>query len=1103
MGILTALHHLTVYRYDRAVRMGPQIIRLRPAAHSRTRVPSYSLKVSPEPNFLNWIQDPYGNFLARVVFPDLVRELRVEVDLVADLSVYNPFDFFLEPEAETWPFVLSPALAHDLAPYLAPGDRGPRYEDYLSQFDHSAGRRTIDVLVALNQKVAADVAYTLRMEANVQSPDETLRLGSGSCRDSAVLLVEVLRSFGFAARFVSGYLLQLVPDKKPLTGPAGPEKDFTDLHAWAEAYVPGAGWIGLDATSGLLAGEGHIPLAATPRPGGASPVEGALEPCQVEFHHDMSLTRLETGPRPLKPWAGGDAASGRAALDAVGQAVDARLEALGYVLTMGAEPTFVSETDRTGAEWSSDAIGPTKKAKAWELLRGLKERWAPGALVHTAQGKWYPGESLPRWALSCFWRLDGQPLWKDPSLLADEAVDYGFTDADARKFLETLCDVLGVDPQYIIPAYEDPFHFLQVERGLPINLEPGDSKLADAEERARLVRVFDRGLDKPSGFVIPLQKGSWKSGPWPLRGNRLVLIPGDSPIGLRLPLDSLPWVPPEERDAWFPVDPQQAVFGAFPQPSRRAKEEPPQRLNPQALPALDPPAVEGNPSAFIVRTALCIQQRGGALYLFFPPMRTAEDWFALVAEVEVAAGRLGFPVILEGYQPAFDPRLGQLQITPDPGVIEVNLPPAASWDAWSRQLEDLYAEADSAGLSAEKYLLGGQVVGSGGGCHWILGGPTPAESPFLKRPDLLRSWVAFVNHHPSLSYLFAGLFLGATSQAPRLDEALPQSLHDLELAFAEADRLGGEVSPWLADRLFRHLLTDGTGNTHRTEICIDKLFSPDSAGGRRGLVEFRSFEMAPHVDLALSQSLLLRALTLTFLEAPFREAPRRWGTALRDRWLLPEFLKADLEEVLDRLDKTGLPLPRQPLRAHQEFRFPVLGNFVWDGMEFELRQALEPWPVLGEEAGAGGTVRYVDSSVERIQVKVSHWNPARYALACRGRQVPLQPADPVGTAVAGIRFKAWTLPSGLHPTLKADGTLVLDLVDLWNHRVVAGCTFHVDHPAGRNYDDPPVNAFEAESRRSARFEAGGYTPGPLARLPILVVDPEFPHTLDVRGVPAR
>ena len=402
MGIRTALHHLTEYTYDRAVRLGPQLIRLRPAAHSRTTVLSYSLRVSPEPHFLNWVHDPWGNLQARVVFPDLVRFFRVEVDLVADLTVYNPFDFFLEPEAETWPFPLAPSLAGDLTPYLAPGDRGPLSLRYLEGFDRTPGRRTIDVLVELNRRVAADVAYTVRMEPNVQSPDETLRRGSGSCRDSAVLLMEVLRSFGFAARFVSGYLLQLVPDRTPLTGPPGPSEDFTDLHAWAEAYVPGAGWIGLDATSGLLAGEGHIPLAATPRPGGASPVEGALEPCQVQFRHEMSLTRLETGPRPLKPWAGSDGRAGRAQLDRVGQAVDARLEALGSGLTMGAEPTFVSETDRTGAEWSSDAIGPTKKAKAWELLRSLKTRWAPGAVVHTAQGKWYPGESLPRWALSCF-----------------------------------------------------------------------------------------------------------------------------------------------------------------------------------------------------------------------------------------------------------------------------------------------------------------------------------------------------------------------------------------------------------------------------------------------------------------------------------------------------------------------------------------------------------------------------------------------------------------------------------------------------------------------------------------------------------------------------
>ena len=1096
MGIHAALHHLTQYRYDRDVRLGPQIIRLRPAAHSRTKVLSYSLNVRPEPHFLNWLQDPYGNFLARVVFPDYVRHFDVEVDLVADLAVYNPFDFFLEPYAEQWPFALAPDLARDLTPYLASGETGAVYAEFAASLDRTP-RRTIDVLVGLNQRVQRAVSYTVRLEPNIQNPDETLGKGSGSCRDSALLLVEALRSLGFAARFVSGYLLQLVPDRKPLEGPSGPAEDFTDLHAWAEAYVPGAGWIGLDPTSGLLAGEGHIPLAATPRPGGASPVEGALDPCEVSFHHEMGLTRLEA-PRPLQPWAGSDETRGR--LDALGRAVDERLAAGGWALTMGAEPTFVSETDRQGAEWGSDALGPTKKSKAWELLKGLKRRWAPGAVVHTAQGKWYPGESLPRWALSCFWR--DKPLWKNPALLADEAKPYGATDADARRFLETLCGVLGVDATYIIPAYEDPLYFLQQERQLPLNLQPGDPRLADAETRTRLVEALDRGLDQPSGFVLPLQKGSWKSGPWPLRGSRLVLVPGDSPIGLRLPQASLPWAPAEERDPWFPADPQGLTRGAFPQPPRRVREErAAQTVSAQPLPEADPPGVPGT-DAFLVRTALCVQQRGGVLYVFFPPMRTAEDWFALVAEIEKTAEQLGWPVVLEGYQPAYSPSLGSLQITPDPGVIEVNLPPSASWDDWAKRWDDLYEAARDAGLSTEKFLIGGQVVGSGGGCHWVMGGATPAESPFLNRLDLLRSWVAWLNRHPSLSYLFAGLFLGATSQAPRPDEALPHQLTDLELAFSEVDRLGDAVLPWMTDRIFRNLLTDGTGNTHRAELCIDKLFSPDSAAGRRGLVEFRSFEMAPHVDLALSQSLLLRALTLAFLEEPYREKPVRWGTALTDRWLLPEFLLADFDEVLDALDARGLNLPRAPFAAHAEFRFPVLGSFTWDGMEIELRQALEPWPVLGEEGGSGGTVRYVDSSVERLQVKVRGWNPERYALACRGRQLPLSPGREPGSAVAAIRFKAWTLASGLHPTVAANGTVVVDVVDLWSRRVVSGCTFHVAHPAGRNYEHPPVNAFEAEARRSARFETAGHTPGPLSQIPPLVVDAEHPHTLDLRGVPS-
>lgn len=1097
MGIWTRISHKTVYTYDRAVRLGPQILRLKPAPHSRTRLVSYALEVQPKGHFLNWLQDPWGNFLARVVFPEPVREFRIGVELVADLAIYNPFDFFLEPSAETYPFVLEPNLAQALAPYLECGATGNLFEAYLGTLSRDTAR-TVPYLVELNRRLSQDLGYNIRLEANVQSPEETLRLRRGSCRDSALLLVELLRRLGFASRFVSGYLIQLKPDQKPLTGPPGPENDFTDLHAWAEAYVPGAGWIGLDPTSGLLTGEGHIPLAATPRPSDAAPVEGALEPCEVSFSYDMKVQRLREAPRASLPFPQG----GEQKLDQLGRAVDQRLRALGYNLTIGGEPTFISDTDRGEPEWNGEALGPTKKVLSSKLLRSLAAKWGTGGLLHYSQGKWYPGESLPRWALSAFWRRDGRPLWKDPALLASPEVSLGLGPSDAHHFLVTLTEVLGVDKKFIIPAYEDALHFLVQEDNLPLNVTPGDSRLADPEQRHRLAQVFRHGLDQPIGWVLPLQKGSWKSGPWPLRTGRLVLIPGDSPIGLRLPLESLPWADEGDQQAWFEQDPMELG------PPRRGKYDtrvvPPQKKGPEAspqviqqqpLPEVHPPLAAGESAAWVVRTALCVQEREGLVHIFFPPMRSAEDWFSLAQAVEQAASRLQLPVVLEGYPPPFDPQIGRFGITPDPGVIEVNLPPAGHWDEWKGFLTDLWSEASLLGLSTTKYLLGGQAVGTGGGCHWVLGGPSPSESPFLKNPKLLRSWIVFLNRHPSMSYVFSGLFVGPTSQAPRVDETNPD-LSDVDLAFQALDD-ETLTPPWLVDRLFRNLLVDGTGNTHRTELCIDKLFSPDRASGRLGLVEFRAFEMAPHRDLALSQSLLLRALSLAFLEHPLDEVMTRWGPQLNDRWKLPWFLRQDFDQVLSFLDSLGLELPREPFDAHFDFRFPLLGTWSYDGMEFELRQALEAWPVLGEEPASGGTVRYVDSSIERLQILAKNWDPQRFALACRGRQIPLRPVGE-GRAVAGLRFKAWDLPSGLHPTLAADGKVVVDLIDLVNSSVVAGCTYYVAHPAGRHYEEPPVNSFEAEARCSARFVTEGHSLGPLTQLPALVEIPGYPHTLDVR-----
>ncbi|HEX5270148.1 MAG TPA: transglutaminase family protein, partial [Gemmataceae bacterium] len=564
MPIRVALNHQTHYHYDRPVTLLPHVIRLRPAPHCRTPILSYSLRVEPSPHFLNWQQDPYSNYLARVVFPRPARELRVEVDLVAEMTAINPFDFFVESYAEKSPLAYDEGLARELVPYLEAAPVGPRLPELVDSL-WRRDLRTIDYVVEINRRVQKEVRYVIRMEPGVQTCEETLTLASGSCRDSAWLLVQVLRRLGLAARFASGYLIQLAADEKSLDGPSGPERDFTDLHAWAEVYLPGAGWIGLDPTSGLLAGEGHIPLACAADPTSAAPVTGSYtwakggedDRCDERFHVEMAVSRVRETPRVTKPYTEGQ----WRAIDALGERVDEALRAGDVRLTMGGEPTFVSIDDRDSPEWAVAALGPGKRGLGGVLLKRLRDRFAPGGLLHFGQGKWYPGESLPRWAFGCWWRRDGVALWHDPSLVADPERDYGHGWGDARRFARELAARLGVDPEFAVPAYEDAWYYLWRERRLPTNVDPLESRLDDPEERHRLARVFEHGLGEPVGLALPLRRrhrpdGSyWESGQWLLRREHLFLMPGDSPMGHRLPLDSLPWEPPESRDAVIPADP--------------------------------------------------------------------------------------------------------------------------------------------------------------------------------------------------------------------------------------------------------------------------------------------------------------------------------------------------------------------------------------------------------------------------------------------------------------------------------------------------------------------------------------------------------------------
>ncbi len=1123
MTLHVALHHRTSYFYDRPIMLGPQVVRLRPAAHSRTPVLSYSLKIEPSTHFINWQQDPHGNWLARLVFPEKTDRFTVSVDLVADMAVVNPFDFFLEPYAEKWPFAYEDGLLEDLAPFRKPEPAGPLLKAWLAKVDRSE-QRTVDFLVGLNQRLQQDIGYIIRMEPGVQTSEQTLGSAKGSCRDSGWLFVQILRHLGFAARFVSGYLIQLVADQKALDGPSGTTHDFTDLHAWTEVYLPGAGWIGFDPTSGLMTGEGHIPLAATPAPQSAAPVEGAHEKAEVKFGHEMYVTRIAESARVTKPYTDEEWAK----IEKLGHVVDGRLAKGDVRLTMGGEPTFVSIDDMDGDEWNTGALGPTKRRLAGTLLKRLQKLWSPGALLHFGQGKWYPGESLPRWALGCWWRRDGEPIWRDPSLFADDGMKSNVNFEHADRFARRLCKRLGVPEEFVHRAFEDSWYYLWREQRLPVNVDPLKSNLKDPEERARLARIFEKGLDEPVGVVLPVQrsgggKSKWSSGFWFVRPQHMFLIPGDSPMGYRLPLDSLPWVAPVDYPYHWETDP----FDEYPplpkrDPRERATqvtgapfregfahqggmmagphgEAIPDRKRIEELRRNDRQKLKPQASAaWVVRTALCVEPRDGLLHVFMPPVPTTEDYLDLIAAIEDTAADLGQPILIEGYAPPSDPRLNSFSVTPDPGVIEVNVHPAESWPELVERTTTLYEEARQSRLGTEKFMLDGRHVGTGGGNHFVLGGRSASESPWLRRPDLLGSMLRFWHNHPSLSYLFSGLFIGPTSQHPRADEARQDQTHELELALAQLpakDTAG--IPPWMVDRVLRNILVDVTGNTHRTEFCIDKLYSPDHSGGRRGLVELRGFEMPPHGRMSLVQQLLLRSLVAHFWEEPYTAKLVRWGNAIHDKFLLPHFVRDDLSDVVQLLRDEGYGFEDSWFDPHWEFRFPKLGEAAYRNVGIELRHALEPWHVLGEEAGGGGTVRYVDSSLERLQVKVSNLVESRHVLTCNGIAVPLHPTGIEGEYVAGVRFRAWNPASALHPTIGVHAPLVFDLVDGWSNRSMGGCTYHVAHPGGRNYDKFPVNANEAEARRRARFFAFGHTPGPMTpREP--KPNPEFPLTLDLR-----
>jgi len=1080
MALKVVISHKTHYKYDRYVSLSPHVIRLRPAPHSRTPIEAYSLKIKPDNHFINWQQDPFGNYLARIVFPEKTKELAIDVEIIADLITINPFDFFVEDYAKDFPFKYKPGLKKELLPYLEITDNGKKLKKFMDSLDLKTERNINDFLVYLNTEIHKYLDYTIRLDPGVQTCEVTLGNKLGSCRDYAWLFVQVLRHLGLASRFVSGYLVQLTADVKSLDGPSGPEADFTDLHAWTEVYVPGAGWIGLDATSGLFAGEGHIPLACTPHYDSAHAIDGASDKCETEFEYSNTVTRIFESPRVTKPYR----EEQWEAIYKLGFDVDKELEANDVRLSMGGEPTFVSIDDMESEQWNTEADGEHKRERADVLAHRLLGSFGRGGILHYAQGKWYPGEPLPRWQKSVIWRKDGKPIWRNADLFANMNASYSYTTEDAERFLRLLALTLGVSDQNIIGAYEDPIYYVVKESELPIDVDPTKFDLDDPLERRTLAQLLQKGLANPVGFVLPLNYGRtrWITSAWEFRRGRLYLSAGNSPLGLRMPLESLMAKPHVELAQNFEPDlfRHAPALGDYIDDAKARCE------------AASPETTPSNRYDAFVRTAISTEVRDGKLYLFLPPLNHTEAFLDLMASIEAVASKLNIKVVIEGYEPAHDNRLDVMKVTPDPGVIEVNIHPAKNWSELTETMLGLYEDARQSRLGTEKFMVDGKHTGTGGGNHVTIGAMKPYDSPLLRRPELLRSLITFWQHHPSLSYLFSGAFIGPTSQAPRVDEGRAENLYELEIAFSQIPE-NGEVPYWLTDRLFRHMLTDITGNTHRSEFCIDKLYSPDSSSGRLGILELRGFDMPPHSQMALMQMLLVRTLVSLFWRKPYRHKLVRWGTQLHDKFLLEHYVKEDIADIVRFLNEEGYPFELDWFDPFFEFRFPLYGMATVENVHLELRAAIEPWHVLGEESGSQGTSRYVDSSLERVQVKVNNFTPERHVLTCNGVAVPMSPTGIAGEFVAGVKYKAWQPWSALHPTIGVDTPLVFDVVDRWNDRSIGGMTYFVSHPGGRSYDTFPVNSYEAESRRINRFWSFNHTQGEVEEIPPHVIDQVLPE----------
>jgi uncharacterized protein (DUF2126 family)/transglutaminase-like putative cysteine protease len=1094
-----AVTHTLEQRFGHPVRLSTHWLRLRPAPQTRARIMAYSLALHAEPHFLNWVRDPFENYLARLDLPEPLASLGIELEFIVELAPVNPFDFLTEPDAARYPFDYPSQLRKELAPYLWLPAPGARLRTWFGQLDRSPAS-TVQRLQAVNRQVHAAHGLTPALVPGPVDLEDVLAQGKGSPWDLAWLLTLSLRRLGLAARFVYGYRIVLAP--------APGMQDSVSLHAWSEVYLPGAGWIGLDPAAGLFTTECHVPFAGAPDPLRVLPIVGYREACEETRVESLRVRRLTPAERSW-PYT----AAQWADLCALGCHLEQDLAKQGLSPTLGVSLSLVSVYEAAAPEWNTTALGASKLQAAEQLLERLWLRLAPGGVAQLGQGEWYAGDALPRWRLGCFFRADGRPLWRNAERLGWRRAGEDIGLQDAREFAQALARALGVPAASVIAAHEDALYELSRTR-MPFAYVPSAEELGDPERRRALAERLSLCRGEPVGYALPIRwdhsAGHWTSGAWRFRRDALYLMPGASPMGYRLPLDSLV----SDEEVSLESQAERCQFEARPLLADIYGEVS-ARLS--AVGAAQPVvelADTGPNGERMPRTALCVEVRRGRLYVFVPPVSHLEHYLELVAGIEAAAEALDVAVLLEGYEPPEDYRLRRLLLEPEAGVLRLTLPATQRWDEQLSLLEAAYQEAGRAGLRAERVMADGRRLPSGGGGQLTLGGTRPVDSPFLKRPQILRALIAYWQRHPSLSYFFAGRAIGPSGAAPRPDEGRDEALYELALALERLPQ-GESPAPWLTDRVLRHLLADPAGDIKRAEIRVDQLYAPERASLRLGRILISAFETAPEERIAALQSLLVLGLLGRFARHPDSGQLRRWGAALHDRFMLPGVLWEDLRSVIDDLNAAGYPFQLDWFEPLLALRFPVLGKLQLGEITLQLRVAHEPWPLLAEEVTARGVARFIDVANERVQVRLAGLGPDRYVLVCNGQRVPLQGTGVHGEYLAGVRYKVSNPPATQHPTVAPVEALVFDLIDTWNGVAIGGCSYFPPRPdvqgpvasapaapfAGEPLARalPPTPPLSVPPRsRGGRFVPQGSKLGPMP--PLAVRDERYPYLLDLTQV---